>query len=488
MSSILIKIFSGAHRGADLELPEGVYVVGTDDSCDIILSDSTLVSRHATFRIQKENERTIFLAEPLDGTLTLDGQDIVQECSIPSHQPFFLSQVCMAWCLPSEIDFAWREVEDRLEHRYSPENSSPREELSTPANTNDAMTVSGEKEPEADAPVRDNTEILALQPPVKRFPWKRCIALLLILVLSGGLIFSWKKTEQEKTPAETMQDLLIQSGYTKLKVTGDDRSVTVRGRIASDSERGRLLRLSKLMTFPVYLDVQVGSDAAEAVKASFNSLGLYPEVRELPPSKHPGLLVQGYVKDAVLEEQALSLARKDVPELHEKNGKPAALSVFRDIRHAEDIEVLMGPALSAAGLNHIIVEYLPGKVVLHGALTPQDREALENILTRVKEKLGVPFPADIFNDAAVTSPAPPAPGESPRSDVRRPEGPVSSSMGFKVTSVTAHGLRFITLESGERVFEGGELPGGFTLEHIDDEALTLRKDQQTLNYPLRGSQ
>ena len=487
MSSILIKIFSGAHRGADLELPEGVYVVGTDDSCDIILSDSTLVSRHATFRIQKENERTVFLAEPLDGTLTMEDQDILQESSLPSRQPFFLSQVCMAWCLPSEIDFAWQEVEDRLAHRYSPENSSPKSDISAPAKGNAEMGATEENAQGTEISAKDDAETLALQPPVKKFPWKRCIALLLVLVLTGGLIFSWRDTEQEKTPVETMQDFLGQSGYTKLKVTGDEKSVTVSGRIASDSERGRLLRLSKLMPFPVYLDVQVGSDAAEAVKASFNSLGLYPEVKELPPSKHPGLLVQGYIKDAVLEEQALSLARKDVPELHEKNGNPAALSIFRDIRHAEDIEILMGPALSAAGLNHIVVEYLPGKVALHGMLTPQSREELEEILTKIKEKLGVSFPADIFNDASVASTPSSEPGK-PLPAARSPETPVSSSMGFKVTSVAVHGLRFITLESGERVFEGGELPGGFTLEHIDEEALTLRKDQQTLNYPLRGAQ
>ena len=48
-------------------------------------------------------------------------------------------------------------------------------------------------------------------------------------------------------------------------------------------------------------------------------------------------------------------------------------------------------------------------------------------------------------------------------------------------------MKFITLESGERVFEGGELPGGHILEHIDVEALTLKKNGKSINYPLRGS-
>lgn len=480
MNSVLVKIFSGAHRGAILELPEGSYTVGTDDSCDIILSDTSLTARHATFLVRSEQERTILLAEPLDGALTLDGSALTQETPLPPGQPFFLAQMCMAWSLPAEQTSAWQKVEDRLARRSGPEETAVQEQVSAPETEHTEAIPTPAEAPETSEP-------LALQKPVRRFPVKRVLSLLILVLLAGTLTLSWKKTE-EKPAVETMKELLAQSGYTKLSVQGDGGSVTIRGRIASDGERGRLLRLARLMPFPVYLDVQVGSDAAEAVRASFNTLGLYPEVRELPPSRHPGLLILGYVRDAVLEEQALSLARKDVPELHEKDGKTAQLAVFREIRHAGDIQVLLEPLLASAGLNGIAVEYLPGKVALHGALTPQSRDALEDILTKVREKLGVPFPADIFNDAAWTPPGQDA-GEPETAPVPRAESPAASpSMRFKISAVNSRGLHFITLDSGERVFEGGELPGGFVLESIGEDFLTLRKDQQTLNYPLRGVQ
>ena len=47
-------------------------------------------------------------------------------------------------------------------------------------------------------------------------------------------------------------------------------------------------------------------------------------------------------------------------------------------------------------------------------------------------------------------------------------------------------MKFATLENGERVFEGGELPGGYVLEHIDVDELTLRKNGTVTPYPLRG--
>jgi type III secretion protein D len=51
MSAAVLRIFSGLHIGAEIELIEGVYVIGTDDSCDLILSDSSLKARHAALRV-----------------------------------------------------------------------------------------------------------------------------------------------------------------------------------------------------------------------------------------------------------------------------------------------------------------------------------------------------------------------------------------------------------------------------------------------------
>lgn len=45
MSTITLKICSGLHRGADIELADGVWVFGRDDSADIILADEGLMRR-----------------------------------------------------------------------------------------------------------------------------------------------------------------------------------------------------------------------------------------------------------------------------------------------------------------------------------------------------------------------------------------------------------------------------------------------------------
>jgi type III secretion protein D len=67
------------------------------------------------------------------------------------------------------------------------------------------------------------------------------------------------------------------------------------------------------------------------------------------------------------------------------------------------------------------------------------------------------------------------------------ESSATASSSFKVVSVSLGAMKFVTLETGERVFEGGELPGGYLLERIAIDALTLVKNSKTTQYPLRGS-
>lgn len=65
MSTITLKICSGLHRGADIELADGVWVFGRDDSADIILADEGLMRRHAALAVSEDGVRF----EKLDGDI-----------------------------------------------------------------------------------------------------------------------------------------------------------------------------------------------------------------------------------------------------------------------------------------------------------------------------------------------------------------------------------------------------------------------------------
>lgn len=497
MKSATLRVFSGIHLGAEIDLSEGTYVIGTDDSCDLIFEDSSLVARHAVLRVSCTEQYVQVTAAPLDGPVTLDEDILQQEQMIAPRHPFQIGLVLLAWTdSDSAGNAAWEEVEEKLVRTRKPEPATDE------AAENDAEKTTLSAGATADANNADSDaaqeELSLSEKPEEQDKSRRRAgsvvkkaAVVLALLLVGLLSLTWKDKSNELLPEQQVRALLDEAGYQKLTVTGDENGVTVTGRIASDRERGRLLRLARFLQFPVYLDVTVRSDAAEAVRASFNTLGLFPEVTELPPSSHPGLLVKGYIKNGVLEEQALTEAIRNVPDLQrsEATGKPK-MALFRDIRHEADIQVLLAPALAEAGLDTVKTEYLPGKIVLHGAFTPQTKDSLEQAVAGVQTRLGVPVRFEIINDSETLHPVK-SDNIYAREEKKRPDRQVpraeESAASFRVASVSMGAMKFITLAGGERVFEGGELPGGYVLEHISVDKLTLSKNNNTITYPLRGS-
>ncbi|WP_446424033.1 type III secretion system inner membrane ring subunit SctD [Mailhella sp.] len=494
----ILRIFSGLHLGAEIELAEGIYVIGTDDSCDLILSESSLAPRHAALRVSGGAEAALVSAGALDGAVMLGDTPVSDECDIPSRTPFQLGLLIAAWIPADTFDqaAAWTEVEQKLRPQaVSVQEASLRAKTAptdrpgpssldariadddVPAQTEDDAGTAAPENGEA------HTDVSAPRTPHRL----RDLSFIAAIILAGTLCFTWDSAP-EPSPVQTMRALLDEAGYTALNVGGSGDSVVVTGRIATDRERGRLLRLAQLLEFPVYLDVTVHSDAADAVRASFNMLGLWPEVTELPPSSRPGVRVRGYIKSGVLEQQALSTAVRNVPDLRpaENGGKPR-LEIFRDIRHEEDVQTHLTPALTLAGLGEVQRIFHPGRIELRGSLTPQSKAALEDITAHVQSRLGVPVPFDIVNEAEVQTQKTNIYADQRSPDSRRSarqEGTVENA--FKVVSVSMGAMKFATLANGERVFEGGELPGGYVLEHIDVDELTLRKNGTVTPYPLRG--
>lgn len=500
MNGVTLRVFSGIHLGAEIALTPGAYVLGTDDSCDLIFEDSSLVARHAVLRVSEAPNGTQLSLEPLDGPVSFAGSPLQQEQSVPPRRPFQIGLVTLAWTDDASAgSSAWQEVEDHLSHATTPAPSDTQEQATSQATTLASDAPDAEKndgtvrQPDLSLESAEQKSASAPSAPRRSFKNLGRAGALLAVALLGLLSFTWNDGNTETSQEERVRELLREAGYEKLGVTGSENGVTITGRIASDKERGRLLRLAQFLHFPVYLDVTVRSDSADAVRASFNTLGLFPEVTELPPSAHPGLLVRGYIKNGVLEEQALTEAIRNVPDLQKSpaTGKPR-LALFRDIRHKADVQMLLLPALAAAGLDTVKTEYLPGKIVLHGAFTPQTKAALEKTAAEVQEKLGVPVRFDIVNDSETLQPAK-NDNIYAREEERRPAVQSANSADkrdaatFRVTSVSMGALRFITLAGGERVFEGGELPGGYRLENISVDALTLSRNNQTTTYPLRGS-
>mgnify|MGYP000399605808 FL=1 len=312
---IVFRLFSGPHMGAELVLPAGNQLVGSDDSCDIILQDSSVASRHANIVIGFSGDGAPSVrVTPLDGEILLNGAPLPSDgADIPARTPFFLGLTCMAWSEPGEPADAWRQVASGLQERRSvqerPEPAEPQREEPV-MDLGDPMILL-----EEGTSVGANGVGKTLWERLRSLPPQRLALSFFLLLGLCGLTFSYAgRTPDAETRVKEIQTIIDENGFRTLVVSPQDEGVGVQGVLRDDAERADLLRLAQGVQYPVYLDVTLRGDRVDAVTSAFASRGFSLSVQEKTDNPDDGLDLAGYMKDGLVEEQAFSAVREDVPE------------------------------------------------------------------------------------------------------------------------------------------------------------------------------
>ena len=483
---IVCRLFSGPHLGAELVLPAGQQVIGADDSCDVILQDGSVASRHAVLDIAFDADGTASVrVTPLDGEVLLDERPLPPDGAIiPERTPFFLGLTSFAWAPPETSAEAWRQVATGLQEKRSSVEASP-EKADVSPDAEEPLLLDELAEVSAGSPANDVGENGWRR--LRRLPPRRMALLLLVLIALAGLTFSYEgRLPDHSIRVEEMRALIQKQGFDGIKVVPMGQGVGLSGMLEDDTDRAALLNLARSVHYPVYLDVKVRGDRVKAVASAFASRGFAVAVQEKADDPRGGLEIAGYMQDGAVEEQTFSSVREDIPALR---AEAVWNTLKRTIRHAADVEAALLPRLREAGLSFVQVRCGRGKVQVAGTFDTEQRARLDALLDEVRENLGVPV---IFEVAASF--------DKPRQTGRRevpeklasapqaegPSAPADDLSSIRVTSVTLTPMRFISLGSGQRIFEGGQLPGGYVLESVGVKELKLRKDGRVILYPLRG--
>lgn len=483
---IVCRLFSGPHLGAELVLPAGKQVIGSDDSCDIILQDGSVAPRHAVLDIDfGEDGAASVRVAPLDGEVLLENRPLPSEGAlIPERIPFFFGLTSFAWAPPETSVEAWRQVAAGLQEKR-PAPDAIMEKADAPSEAEEPLLL----EDVADAPAGKDANDVGGNgwQRLRRLPPRRVALLLLVLLALAGLTFSYEgRLPDNAARSEEMRALVQKRGFDGIRVVAMGQGVGLSGVLENDADRAALLNLARSVHYPVYLDVKVRGDRVEAVASAFASRGFALDVQERADVPEGGLAVSGYMKDGAVEEQAFSSVREDVPALRDR---AVWNTLSRSIRHAADVEAALLPRLREAGLSFVQVRCLRGKVQVAGTFDVEQRVRLDALLDEVRGGLGVPV---IFEVAASFEKPRQARQDAPQKLESAPQAEASPTAAddlssIRVTSVTLTPMRFIGLSSGQRVFEGGQIPGGYVLESIGVKELKLRRNGRVILYPLRGS-
>lgn len=527
-SGVRLRLYSGVHMGAEIALTEGLWVFGRDDSCDIVLADPGLAPRHAVLDVKANALRY----ENLDGRVESPEGEAPASAELEPGRLWRMGPVLFAWAAEGAAESLWEAV-DAERAKYAAGVVAARaqtggvektaqapaeDEKRDAAPVNEAAASSPGADELASGVAGAERAANRAQSAHDRSGLKTFAVVIAVLLFAGVAALAndsmrlrteafliekgapqaaaaieriWGEglTPQEgKERAAAIAEALAAAGFEGVvletnataEVCGDGLW-RLTGAVTDDRERGRLVRFARSQSVPLAIDVRVERDATDTLAAAFNALGFWPEVtverRGAGVDAAQGnevqdaLVVAGYMRTASVEEKAFADVRAALPG----DGSRRAYRLERRIRHESDLAPRIDEALKGAGLQSMRVEYLPGALQLRaaaaGASAHFDR-AVEVIRTAVD------VPLRIERGAAQAEAVPEPPQKTATA-------PVSGGPDFRVTAVSGSAMKFVTLSTGEKVFTGGRLPGGYTLEAISAERLVLVKDNKRIVYPLK---
>lgn len=507
MRAAVFELFSGLHAGARIELTEGDWVIGSDDSCDLILADEGFAPRHASVSV-KSGEVGIVT---LDGKVTtLDGRAVVNEVW-PKGSVLLFGTVAVAWGAPDDSDDYWSDLRSRWRETLTPSAPAASAKENAPS---DGKNPKAEGQKGADAPEAPEAEPTSeAEPPKKGKGALVGTALFLAILLAGGWTLA-RDAELRKsfeadlaqsnpnavtalyssvfggdgllarmgwlTPAALPDDVLVANLREKLAKEGFDRVTPEKagtgvwllsGRVADDSQRGRLVKLARTLEVPAVLDVDVDTDRTAPWLSAFESRGFKTEVHLEGTAKEPILTVLGFMQTKDVEEKAFNEVAWEL--------SADLTDVKRRIVHESDVKPLLERALKEQELDDVTIGWHPGRITLSAPLTPKTRNMLAAAMQQVGRTVHVPLSYELLHREARKTPPKAAVRETALKDPMKPN--------FRVVGVSGGKLKFVTLSTGAKVFAGGRLPGGFTLESISHNRLVLSKNGKRINYPLKVS-
>ncbi|MDR2451619.1 MAG: type III secretion system inner membrane ring subunit SctD [Candidatus Accumulibacter sp.] len=531
-----LRILSGPSLGAAIELAGGVYAIGADDACDLVLAaDSSVAARHLELRVQartSEGQLPEVFARPLAGEIAINGA-AVPEAGAPllPGEVLGLGFTALAW---QPVGGAWgritlaplefarfasdRAAKESLEAKTaeSTEPTEPARERTKGAEEAKSAGDASSSPPSSSAPPAEIKESGPPPPPRRGFLFRAGVCAVVSLALVFALVLAWLALGREipglspplsaaarqwreavdslaqrlapspDAAARQLRAALETEGFRGIRVeTGASRALVLRGTVENDQELRRVLDLAADLPFRVHVrEVRVGSDLLRITRETLNTHGFFPEVRYRDADD--GLTLALYLKDSMVETGMMASLSPDLPKLD---------AASRKVVYARDVEPVLIRELSRLGLEGREAVYLAGKVILPFRLDFKARQELDAALAAVRESLGVP----VFFQVTETMDAIPGqktillpdagPDDAEAGGQAAGETAVREGRaglgGLEVMSVTLGEIPFVTMRDRQKFFPGAVLPGGAVLVSIHADHLVLQDGGETITHPLK---
>jgi type III secretion protein D len=485
------RVVSGPNLGALVSLSPGRYVVGSAETCDLIMADDTVASRHLALVLTAPGDDGLWrvTVRPLGAKVLANGQELPADGqSVPSGQVIALGLTALVWFPPGADWGSINQAHLQFFPAPAPVEAGldsglplPDEDGEAPEETFRAQTDQSDLEDTPDEEEPPQPSRVARRPPAF---W---LGLLVLFILLGLMLHNWSSAAAPLAlEATALSGFLSQNGFGGLSVQSTGEDLVVEGSVASDAELAKLVAIVKKQPFKTYLRITVQYDMVRATYDALGAYGFYPAVSFQPRSA--GLSIAAYMRNQLVEARAFEDLARDVPGL---------IVGARHIVHADEMAGFLGDELKRAGLSEISVTYLDGRIELTTDSTSDFRQPLDRIFRKISDRFKAPVDYTIIRggsqaEASSVSKITVIPSPVLEKEDNSPGEPAPRSSerligDLQIDGVTLTPMRFITTRNGHRLFEGSVLSNGYVITEITADEIRLNRDGQTAIYLLRSS-
>lgn len=482
------KFVAGPHLGAQLSLEPGSYTLGTGAECDLIVAEA--LEQPCTVRLMLD-ESGALSAALIEGSAKLDGKALGEEPQ-PWPEGTVLT-IGLSALVPFSGSFSLEKLDlaslglvsapQTAAEAQSAETEAPAQPEEAPADTAAAA------EPSFAAPEAAACAAAAAKKQRRRLlllTLPGLAALLLLLsALSAGSYLYGERAQQREAVAQA-QRFLQQQGWHTVAVSFADGLLRFKGTLPGADDLGRLAAELPPSPYAAAFEITFSAEKLQALERALGVLGAQVKAAAAADGK---VSLYGYVKDPYVEAELLNAVQPYFADLvlqpHFKYFEEA-LPLLQEQSRKLQLPLEWGSADTA--------------LIYSGRLTFAERGRMEELRTAVSTALGVPLKflnadearqvliARINDPKAVAALMQSAAGvpeaAAPTADSAAPAESTGAFRVQDVIGVTMQPLRFITLKSGQKFFEGAVLPGGAVLQQISLDRLVLNQHGREVSYEL----
>jgi len=479
----LLKLLSGSHVGAEIELAEGQYVLGSNEECDLVLADSDVLGEAAQIIIEDGNVTLNNLASNVD--LYVDG--VKQDNSI-SVSPFLVVTMGSLHFAMAPEGSTWpqlniptigststsSDIEKSVKQDAEMFKSSIEQELihdDIPTLDKKYSRSQNQQLNNDKSNARPFSKKKSLIDTIKDYYLKlgknnKVVAFILFFLIIFMVLFLilWKAT----SPVVDTQHLAVSYVDETTTVKDEmelenvnirelpDGSILLTGYIESKGTYSQLLHKLDEQQIPYNNNIVVLDEMLENAKAILVSYG-YGDVLDVELDTYPGSIVlTGYlINSDSLREVEMFLQQ----EVH------GLISLVQHVDFQNTRIKTLRSMLRSQGLDKKIkLLDQANEIVLKGRLTDISQGYhIKELVSQFRRKYG--------NNPKLTLNI-----TIPETDVTTME-PV-----LNIKSISVGYIPYIILNDGEKYLKGSKLQNGYVIEEITLDYLILKLGQQRIKY------